>query len=269
MTDRTRAGRGRVIALVACLVLFLGGGVAVAWGLTNQAGDPPTPDPSLSVTNTPTDDAATSEPTPTPDATPTTSAPAEAPADDASSTSEPSTTAEPTEAATAPVAPTTTSAPEDTVEALDPSAPTQVDIPAIDVTSPLHPLGLLEDGTLDVPSGDRYDEAAWYDGSVTPGEAGVSVIEGHVTSQGSVPSIFFDLGSLEIGDQVEVTREDGEVVTFEVYALDTFPKDGFPTGRVFGNADNPELRLITCGGAYDEEARAHVDNIVVFAKAVD
>ena len=37
---------------------------------------------------------------------------------------------------------------------------------------------------------------------------------------------------------------------------------------MYGNTEEPELRLITCGGDYDPDARAHVDNIVVFATLV-
>lgn len=102
----------------------------------------------------------------------------------------------------------------------------------------------------------------------TPGEAGPAVIEGHVTSQGSVPSVFFELGALEIGDLVEVGREDGTSVTFEVYGAQSFPKNAFPKTTVYGNTDGPELRLITCGGTYDPDRRAHLDNIVVFARMV-
>lgn len=153
--------------------------------------------------------------------------------------------------------------------ALPASEPVRVRVPAIGVDSPLHPLGLDDAGRLEVPSGDRYDEAAWYAGSPTPGELGPSVIEGHVTSQGSVPSVFFELGAVRPGDTVEVDREDGTTATFEVYGTDSFPKDEFPKTTVYGNTTGPELRLITCGGSYDAERRAHVDNIVVFARLVD
>lgn len=272
MATQQGTDRNRTLVLSACALLAAVGAALIVWAFTHQTGEPPRPDESLSVTEvdrggSPSDDAAaTSDPTaPSPDPEPTPQGQAtEAPSDEAPSepaTEEP--TAEPT-----PQALPTEEAPTSDVEPLPASEPVTVAIPAIDVTSPLHPLGLRPDGTLEVPSGDRFDEAAWYDGSVTPGEAGVSVIEGHVTSARAVPSIFFNLGDLQPGDLVEVDREDGTTATFEVYALDTFPKDGFPTGRVFGNSATPELRLITCGGVFDEAANAHVDNIVVFASYV-
>jgi len=155
------------------------------------------------------------------------------------------------------------------VEALLAATPVSLEISGIGVSSPLHSLGLNPDGTLQVPSGERYDQAAWFEGSPTPGEMGPAVIEGHVTGLGFAPSVFFNLGALRPGDIVEVTREDGSVAIFEVYATDTFPKDDFPTEIVYGDTTAPELRLITCGGDYDPAADAHVDNVVVFARLVD
>ena len=251
MTTSTDGGRGRTFVLAASVALFLLGAIAMVWGLSTQQGSPPAPGASESLSQT--QEGATS----TPDrATQTASG-------DAAS----STQSAPNAAATT-QSPDTAGSQEPVIEAMPRSTPVSLDIPSIDVTSPLHPLGLNEDGTLAVPSGERYDQAAWYDGSPTPGEVGPSVIEGHVTSQGSVPSIFFDLGALRRGDTVDVTREDGSVATFEVYATDSFPKDDFPKVAVYGNTEEPELRLITCGGEYDPQARAHLDNIVVFATLI-
>lgn len=254
MTVSTDGGRGRTFALAASVALLLLGAVALVWSLSSQVGSPPAPDASEGLSQT--QQSATSAPD---QAAPT------APPDTASATQ----TAPAAGATTAQAEQPEAAAPEEPqIEAMPPSAPVSVDIPSIDVTSELHPLGLNDDGTLQVPSGELYNQAAWYEGSPTPGELGPSVIEGHVTSQGSVPSVFFELGELGRGDTVEVTREDGSVATFRVYATDSFPKDDFPKVAVYGNTQVPELRLITCGGDYDPQARAHVDNIVVFAKLV-
>lgn len=47
------------------------------------------------------------------------------------------------------------------------------------------------------------------------------------------------------------------------------PKDDFPRIDVYGATDGPELRVITCGGDYDEGAGRHLDNVVVFAELVE
>jgi hypothetical protein len=44
------------------------------------------------------------------------------------------------------------------------------------------------------------------------------------------------------------------------------PKSEFPTQRVYGNTETPELRLITCGGAFDEASGNYLDNVVVYAR---
>lgn len=268
MTEHTHGGRGRGLTLAASAALLLIGAVALVWALLSQQGDPPAPDASAGLSSA---EQAPSSSAPDPqsgtvedaDAAETTAAPEPREDTSASTQAAPSPTAEPEPASPEPEEP---AAPE--VEALAPAEPVAVRLPGIDVASKLHPLGLNEDGTLEVPSGELYDQAAWYEGSPTPGEVGPSVIEGHVTSQGSIPSVFFDLGAVTPGDLIEVDREDGSTVTFEVYATDSFPKDDFPKVAVYGNTEVPELRVITCGGEYDPEARAHVDNIVVFARMV-
>ena len=145
--------------------------------------------------------------------------------------------------------------------------PVAVTVPAIDVRSDLLSLGLAADGTIQVPQpGPDYDKAAWFTGSPRPGDPGPAVIEGHVDSAAGGPSVFYDLGRLVAGDRVDVTREDGSVVTFEVYDVRLVPKDDFLTLEVYGNTPGPELRLITCGGPFDSDARSYEDNVVAFAR---
>lgn len=236
-------------------LLALVGVVAVAFALLNQQGDPPgVQSQSASVVDaaSPTSEgdvsSAESTTSPTrmePDASETTSGA------DSSAVAEP------------------TPEPEPEPLSLESSKPLAVRIDSIDVSSDLHALGLTDDGALDVPSGNLYNQAAWYDGSPTPGEIGPAVIEGHVTSQGSVPSVFFDLGAVSRGDQIEVDRADGSTAVFEVYDTGSFPKDDFPSLAVYGRTNAAELRVITCGGDYSAEQRRHVDNVVVFARLVD
>lgn len=151
---------------------------------------------------------------------------------------------------------------------LQASAPVSITIPAIDVKSEVFPIGKAPDGTLQVPSGPREDQTAWFENSPTPGQPGPSVIEGHVdTEQG--PSVFFRLGDLRPGDEVHVTREDGVRVTFTVRRLKTYAKDRFPTELVYGgNLGTPTLRLITCDN-FDRSEGTHTANLIAFAELTD
>ncbi|WP_237340948.1 class F sortase [Williamsia soli] len=145
------------------------------------------------------------------------------------------------------------------------SVPSRIEIPSIDVDSPLMDLGLDADGALQVPKAGF--PAGWYTGAPTPGEQGPSVIAGHVDWAGA-PGVFYELRNLKPGAEIAVTRQDGSIAKFEVTEVTAFPKDEFPTDLVYGTLDYAGLRLVTCGGAFDENADSYDDNIVAFAKLV-
>ncbi len=174
-------------------------------------------------------------------------------------------------AGASPAAPLT-AAPPATGPRQDPASgapPVALDIPAIGITGPVDSVGLRPDGTLEVPApGPRYDHAAWYRGSPTPGRVGPSVILGHVDSAGGGPSVFYRLGNLRPGDRITVTLADRTARTFAVERSEQVPKDAFPRLEVYGDTPGPELRLITCGGEFDDAARSYRDNTVVFARLV-
>ncbi|WP_241248960.1 class F sortase [Rhodococcus sp. X156] len=148
---------------------------------------------------------------------------------------------------------------------LDRSAPVRLQIPSIGVDSALMDLGLQPDGTMQVPP--TGFPAGWYTGAPTPGEQGPAVLAGHVDWAGS-PGVFHELRSVRPGAEVAISRADGTVATFRVSQVEQHDKDAFPTGLVYGNLDRAGLRLITCGGSFDEQASSYRDNIVVFADLV-
>lgn len=141
--------------------------------------------------------------------------------------------------------------------------PTTVSIPRLHITSRLVRLGLDDEGAMEVPGDPAI--AGWYDRGPTPGALGPAVIAGHVTWN-QVPGVFFRLTSMHPGDVVEVARDDGRVAVFRVTRVARFDKSRFPTGAVFGGVDHAGLRLITCGGYFDESRRRYRDNVVVFAR---
>ncbi|MFF4960079.1 class F sortase [Streptomyces sp. NPDC001222] len=149
-------------------------------------------------------------------------------------------------------------------DALPYSAAVRVGIPSLHVDAPVIPVAVDTSGWVDAPPPDNPDLAGWFTGSPTPGEKGTSVIVGHVdNSQG--PAVFYGLGTLKKGDRVEVRRVDGRTAVFEVYGVEVFSKANFPGDRVYGSKGVPELRVITCGGAFSEE-NGYAGNVVVFAR---
>ena len=184
-------------------------------------------------------------------------------ADAGVTTSAPSTAA-PSSAAS-PVAPAAPPATASQAPAEPVAAPVSLSVPAIGVTSDLLRLGLNDDGTVQVPPLGPDDKAGWYERGPAPGATGPALLLGHVDSAAAGPGVFFELGAVEPGDEVEVTRADGTVAVFAVDRVERHPKDDFPTIEVYGDTPDAQLRLITCGGAFDSAARSYEDNIIVFA----
>ena len=143
--------------------------------------------------------------------------------------------------------------------------PVSLTIPLIGVQTSLITLGLTSSGALQVPSSTAV--AGWYTGSPRPGAIGSAIIVGHIDSY-TGPGVFFRLSELRPGDKVFVKRADGTLVEFRVTLVQTYLKDRFPTQAVYGPTPDPELRLITCGGAFDYATRHYLSNIVVYATEV-
>lgn len=142
--------------------------------------------------------------------------------------------------------------------------PRTLELPSIGAGSDLMQVGLRVDGVLEVPPGNPGAPAAWYTGSPRPGDTGPAVILGHVNAEDGGPGVFANLRELKPGDEVRIQREDGSTAAFIVVFGEPYPKDAFPTGKVYGNTEGPELRLITCDG-YDPKTGTFEDNYVVYA----
>ena len=140
--------------------------------------------------------------------------------------------------------------------------PTLLRIPAIGVTTTLESLAVDAARQLQPPA--DYAKAGWWTQGVAPGDVGPAVIAGHVDSARSGPAIFYNLHRLKPGDAVQVDR-DGQTVTFSVTDVEQYPKNAFPSDRVYQPTPDAELRLITCGGEFDRTLLSYRDNIVVYA----
>ena len=117
---------------------------------------------------------------------------------------------------------------------------------------------------MQVPPLRRARAAAWYKYSVTPGQAGTSVIEGHVDNDQG-PAVFFRLGALRPGDLVNVRLADGITAVFRVTGVRQYQKSRFPAKTVYHPARYAGLRLITCGGAFDNATGQYLSSTVVYA----
>jgi hypothetical protein len=145
------------------------------------------------------------------------------------------------------------------------ASPVSLTIPLIRVKTNLITLGLAKGGAMQVPSSTTV--AGWYTGSPRPGSIGSSIIVGHIDSE-TGPGVFYRLSELQPGDDVYVKRADGTTAEFRVTHVQSYLKNHFPTGTVYGPTPDAELRLITCGGAFDSATHHYLSNIVVYATQI-
>ncbi len=144
--------------------------------------------------------------------------------------------------------------------------PVRLRIPSLGVDAPVGAVGKAADGTVEVPT--RWEDVGWFDGGARPGEDGPAVLLGHVDSKAR-PAGLARLPTAPPGTHVEGVGEDGDVTRWSVDRTEQHPKTRFPTEAVYLPALRPELRLVTCGGAFDRATGHYVDNVVVHASPVE
>ena len=148
-----------------------------------------------------------------------------------------------------------------------PGLPIRLEIPALGVNAVIEHVGLTKDLAMDVPA--RVEDVAWYKLGYRPGERGNAVIAGHLDTIRGAPAVFWDLESLEPGDEIFVLGLDGVKHRFLVDSHTRYPYDGAPVQQIFGPADQPQLVLITCKGKWDRVNRNYSHRVVVYARAAE
>lgn len=141
--------------------------------------------------------------------------------------------------------------------------PTQLSIEAIGVKSQITNTTLDTTGSIAVPNQDNT--VGWYEQNVSPGQTGTSIIVGHLDNANG-PAVFWNLAKLSPGQTIAITRQDGSIARFTVTEIGQYTANNYPTQKVYGPSNQPELRLITCGGAYNVFTGHYEANTVVFAK---
>jgi LPXTG-site transpeptidase (sortase) family protein len=145
-----------------------------------------------------------------------------------------------------------------------PSTPVRIVIKRLGINAPIKSVGLAKDGTIQVPPSDDPNLVGWYRDMSTPGEAGPAVLLGHKDTR-TRSAVFSKLYEIKNGDTIEVKRQDKTTAVFTVGGVEQASKKTFPTQRVYGQQDNAQLHLITCGGTYDRNTGHYTDNIIVYA----
>lgn len=147
--------------------------------------------------------------------------------------------------------------------ALSAAEPQRLTIPSIGVDTSINSVGQETNGELETPALFSHT-VGWYRHSPTPGEIGPSVLVGHVDTYKG-PSVFWNLATITPGSEIVVQRKDNSTARFRVTTVEQYEQHDFPTEQVYGNTDDAQLRLITCGGSYNYLQDRYSANTVVYA----
>lgn len=141
--------------------------------------------------------------------------------------------------------------------------PIRVTIPTLGVRAPVEPTGLNRDGTAEVPS--SAGTIGWYQPLGPFDDAGGQVLAGHISWRGETGT-FADIGTLETGDQVQITTGDGTRLTYKVDHVELLDKDHVPLADIYDATGPEQLTLITCGGVFNQRVGHYDSNWVVTAQ---
>ena len=148
-----------------------------------------------------------------------------------------------------------------------PPAPDRIEIPDLGIDVSVRPVGLDEQGSMAL-----YDDpsiAAWYQWGPAPAsEAGSTVIAAHVDSLEYDLLPFARLRDAVAGTQVFVTDAAGARHPYAVQSVQVIDKTDVDWNAAFDRAGAPRLTLVTCGGAFDDENRRYLSNLVLTATPV-
>ncbi|WP_079478147.1 class F sortase [Halobacillus salinus] len=141
--------------------------------------------------------------------------------------------------------------------------PVRLEIPSIGVDTSIEKVGTLANGQMGVP--EDVQNVAWFEPGAKPGAKGSSVLAGHV-GQTEGAAVFYHLQNMEEGDEVKISGESGNELTFVVTGREVFPQNDAPVEDIFGYTARKTLKLITCTGEYIRNNGGHQDRLVVYTE---
>lgn len=143
--------------------------------------------------------------------------------------------------------------------------PKYIRLPSIGAGGYIQAVGMDQNNQVAVPT--NIHLAGWFVKTVTPGDLGLSIIDGHLDGYRR-PGIFDDLGGLKPGDKFEVDLANGATRVFSVVTVQKVPLAQAATALFNQSAGiSHELNLITCGGSFTA-AVGYDMRVIVIAKLI-
>jgi len=144
--------------------------------------------------------------------------------------------------------------------------PLRLKVPSIHIDAPVTPLGVNAQGNMAAPTDAVH--VGWYKLGPRPGMSGAAVIDGHLNTKLVPQAVFYNLGKVKPGDEVDIQTDDGKTIVFSVTKIETFPYTSNADEVFVSTSTTPLLNLVTCTGDWLPEKHSYTDRLVVFTQLV-
>jgi len=140
-------------------------------------------------------------------------------------------------------------------------------IDSLQIAARIIPVGLTGK-SIQAPT-NIYD-SGWYTGSAKPDQAGAMFIDGHASGSTRL-GLFAYLDTLKAGDKIRVEKGDGEMVHYEVKAVEIVSKDAVKMKKVLSpyGASEKGLNLMACTGTWIEAEKTYDKRVTVYTEQVE
>lgn len=145
--------------------------------------------------------------------------------------------------------------------------PRRIILPSINSEGFVQAVGIDQHGAIAVPA--NIHVAGWFVQSVTPGDAGLSIIDGHIRGR-YAGGIFEYLQAVHPGDSFIIEFGDLSLRNFSVISINQIKAADATSALHQKNSEiSNQLNVITCGGKFNKILNAYEDRIIVVAKLTD
>jgi LPXTG-site transpeptidase (sortase) family protein len=129
------------------------------------------------------------------------------------------------------------------------STPNKIKISSIAVDAKVIALGLDSKNRIDVPK--NLNEVSWYSLGGFPGntELKPAVFTGHYAGRSASETAVFDnLNKVSVGDIIEVSLVNGEVLKYKISSKIDYKLEDVPMAKIVTPDKQDRIEIITCGG---------------------
>jgi LPXTG-site transpeptidase (sortase) family protein len=143
-------------------------------------------------------------------------------------------------------------------------APRYLRAPKLQMDARVVSLPQVQGQTLPDPA--NIFDVGWYEGSNLPNTPGASLMMGYVGSP-SKDGVFNKIGSLQVGDLIEVELGGGSRVKYKVIKTKTYKPESLDMTELLASIvpEKQGLNLITVSERFDVRTQKYEDRFVVFA----